>query len=219
MLGMLKWPLFLLLLSTSSAYASAPSCLSIFAHFTQLEPLLVQMAAYETKLTEALASPQHIQAHGVLSLRLVELQQLINEALSIAPMDKARVLDLSVRFEEVTRGVDRHLIRLEIVSAPSVSQTVKTRVDISKHAEKDLSHLQHYLQSKYQEFVRDVQALEDIHRLPPHWKFEKLNVVGGFGTNVYSVRLNVDYRVVFSIEQGRTITVHRISQTLTHHGH
>lgn len=91
-----------------------------------------------------------------------------------------------------------------------------SRVEILRPAAKDYNRLQPHLQSKYNQFVRDVEALEDARLLSPTWSFKKISlndVVPGGG---YSVRLNGGYRVVFDIKSNHTVIVYRISQTVTH---
>lgn len=213
--------LLLFLTLGTTAHALGPQCGGVFSHFTHLDPMLTHMGTYETKITEALASPENLSAHGILSQRLAELQLLINEALNTNPTHRQKIIDISVRLEEITRGVDRQLqYSTERVPTPlPVAEGLTYQTALTKSAEKDLSHLQPYLHEKYNEFIRDVESVDTISHLPHHWKLEKMNQQEIFMVPTYSIRINHGYRVFFQLGQAHTVNIIAISKTLSHGGH
>ena len=98
-------------------------------------------------------------------------------------------------------------------------KAAQVTVTIAKDAVKDYAALQRPLRWKVDELKAEMESVPNSFNWQKKWELKRLegSEIQFDRTNaVYSIRLNHGYRVVFTISPDRSITIYRISKTVTH---
>lgn len=124
--------------------------------------------------------------------------------------DYAILLEKNASEKEVQELMAKHIgrsIEPQITSSSSVTHISQpTIIHINNKAQKEIAHLQQPKAKKaLQEFLdimADQKGILEIRNNPGKWRLERIKAFKNSHEHIYSVRLNGDYRVLFSYEKG-----------------
>ena len=210
--------------AVSSAHSVSWKCADLFEINPPVEELMERAGQIEKDVNAWVADPKPSVDPKRVAALAVQVNLVVERLLS--DFESKNNLGAVVLIETEASAIKRERIA-EIVEIsarsfglesplPRSESSVRT-VPISRLGIKDLAHLPPHLREKYDEFQHVLSDLENPLSMDPKWDLERIQMRElHLPGQLFTIRLNQGYRVLFSHEANGTYTIQRIRKDLTH---